>query len=89
MAWYMWFILFTAGCLAGNMILRIVYGKKYYFYQTWVDKGYKMGYRDGASNVKMYYSVKSKLPSTQWVKQNQGRTLNTREKILSSLNSEN
>jgi len=89
MAWYMWFILFTGSCFVANMLLRIIFGKKYYFYQEWVDKGYRMGYRDGATNVKMYYTLKSKLPTTQWLKQNQGKTLDTRDKILSSLNSEN
>ena len=89
MEWYMWIVTFTVGSFFANLLLKWLYGKKHYFHKEFVEQGYERGYRDGAANVKMYYSVKSKLPSTQWLKQNHGKTLNTRAKILSSLNSEN
>ena len=50
------------------------------------NEGYEDGYRDGAMNVKMYYSMKSESPPIEWLRTNQGNLLDTREKLLASLN---
>ena len=50
------------------------------------NNNFKQGYRDGATNVKMYYSMKSELPPIEWIKNNRGNLLDTREKLLASLN---
>ena len=86
MEWYMWILTFMVGSFFANMLLRWMYGKKRYFHQEFIDKGYEDGYRDGAMNVKMYYSMKTELPSIEWLKMNQGNLLDTREKLLASLN---
>lgn len=86
MEWYMWILTFTVGSFCANMLLRWMYGKKAYFHTVFYEQGYGEGYRDGITNVKMYYSLKSELPSIQWLKENRGQLLDTREKLLASLN---
>ena len=86
MEWYMWILIVMVGSFLGNLLLRWLYGKQPFFYQNFIEKGYEDGYRDGATNVKMYYSMKSELPDITWLKENKGSLLNTREKILTSLN---
>ena len=86
MEWYMWILTFMVGSFLANMLLRWMYGKKAYFHQEFLDKGYEDGYRDGAMNVKMYYSMKSESPPIEWLRTNQGNLLDTREKLLASLN---
>ena len=56
MEWYMWIITFTVGSFFANLLLRWLYGKKHYFHKEFIEQGYERGYRDGATNVKMYYS---------------------------------
>jgi len=85
----MWIITFMVGSFVANMLLRWLYGKKHYFHKEFIEQGYADGYRDGATNVKMYYSMKSELPSSEWVKANQGYFLDTRKKFLASLNRQN
>lgn len=86
MEWYMWILTFMVGSFFANMLLRWLYGKKAYFHTEFKEQGYKQGYRDGATNVKMYYSMKSELPPIEWIKNNSGNLLDTREKLLASLN---
>ena len=82
----MWILTFMVGSFIANMLIRWLYGKKAYFHESFLEKGYRNGYRDGATNVKMYYSLKSELPSLKWLKENQGQLLDTREKLVASLN---
>lgn len=89
MEWYMWTLTFMVGSFIANILLRWLFGKKLYFYKEFRDQGYEQGYRDGATNVKMYYSIKSKLPPLEWVVKNRGNFLSTREKLLSSLEDKN
>jgi len=85
----MWILTFMVGSFFANMLLRWMYGKKAYFHEEFQEQGYKLGYRDGATNVKMYYSMKSELPSIEWVQANSGILLDTRKKFLASLNRRN
>ena len=78
----MWEIIFIGICIlvGSNVVLRLIYGEtitgKY-----WRKKGYEKGYRDGTTNVKMYFSLKQTLPSTHWLKTHSGTWINTREKL--------
>ena len=89
MEWYMWILTFMVGSFFANMLLRWLYGKKYYFHKEFQEQGYELGYRDGATNVKMYYSIKSELPSIEWLTNNKGNLLDTRTKLLASLETKN
>ena len=89
MNWMTWILLFTAGSLIANYIIRIIFQKKAYFHKEFIKMGYEKGYRDGATNVKMYYSFTTELPSIQWLKENKGKLLNTREKLVASITSKN
>jgi hypothetical protein len=89
MEWYMWIVTFTVGSFFANILLRWLYGKKLYFYEEFLERGYRQGYRDGAVNVKMYYSITTELPSLQWIKENQGKLLDTREKLVASISGKN
>ena len=70
-----------------NIILRLIYGDtitgKY-----WRKKGYDKGYRDGSTNVKMYYTMKKTLPSVSWINSQSGNHLNSRPKIDAALKKE-
>ena len=46
------------------------------------------GYRDGATNVKMYFSIKNTLPSVQWIDSQSGNHLNSRLKMDAALKEE-
>ena len=85
----MWIVTFTVGSFFANLLLKWLYGKKHYFHKEFVEQGYEKGYRDGAANVKMYYSIKSTLPSMEWLKNNEGNLLDTRAKFLASFEDEN
>ena len=85
----MWIITFTVGSFFANLLLRWLYGKKHYFHKEFIEQGYERGYRDGATNVKMYYSFTTELPSIQWLKENKGKLFNTREKLVASITSKN
>tara|TARA_Y100000310_G_C20064035_1_gene526314 strand:- start:55 stop:324 length:270 start_codon:yes stop_codon:yes gene_type:complete len=89
MEWYMWILTFMVGSFFANMLLRWMYGKKHYFYQEFREQGYEQGYRDGAANVKMYYSIKGESPPMDWIKKNRGTLLDTRSKFLASLEDKN
>ena len=76
------YILIGIGILVGsNIILRLIYGDtvtgKY-----WRQKGYNRGYEDGSMNTRMYMGVYHELPTTHWVKNQKGKLLDTRDKIL-------
>ena len=81
----MWIVTFMTGSLIANLLLRWAYGKKLYFHELFIEQGYDDGYRDGATNVKMYYSMKSELPSMKWLKDNHGKLLDTRVKFLAAV----
>ena len=74
-----------AWILIGSILNLIAFRKGYY---RWIQKlqyqrGYEEGYSQAAGNLRMYYAITGKLPSTVWVRQSIGHVLNTREKILS------
>tara|TARA_B100000749_G_C17979628_1_gene282645 strand:- start:39 stop:299 length:261 start_codon:yes stop_codon:yes gene_type:complete len=85
----MWeFIFIGVAILVGaNIVLRLIYGDtvtgKY-----WRKKGYDKGYRDGSTNVKMYYTMKDTLPSVSWIEAQSGKHLNSRSKIDDALKEE-
>lgn len=85
----MWIVTFTVGSFFANILLRALYGKKLYFYKEFLAQGYAQGYRDGTVNVKMYYSITKELPSLQWIKENQGKLLDTREKLVAAISGKN
>ena len=89
MNWITWILLFTAGSLIANYIIRIIFQKKAYFHKEFIKMGYEKGYRDGATNVKMFHSFKGELPPVTWLQKNRGKLLDTREKLLGSLDGEN
>jgi len=89
MDWYIWILTFMIGSFFANILLRWLYGKKHYFYKEFQEQGYEQGYRDGASNVKMYYSMKAELPPMSWLQSNRGNLIDTRAKFLTSLEDKN
>ena len=85
----MWEIIFIGICIlvGTNIILRLIYGDtvtgKY-----WRKRGYDKGYRDGSTNVKMYFTMKHVLPSVNWIKAQSGKHLDSRPKIDAALEEE-
>ena len=85
----MWEIIFIGITIlvGANIVLRLIYGDtvtgKY-----WRKKGYDKGYRDGATNVKMYHAIKKTLPSINWINAQSGKHLNSRPKIDEALKEE-
>jgi hypothetical protein len=55
------------------------------FYTLWKQKGqkegYTLGYRDGACNVKAYYTKHKEMPTKDWVIKQQGTLIDTLEKL--------
>jgi len=47
---------------------------------------YQRGFKDGATAIKMYYAILANMPDSQWVLTNCMKKLDTREKILETLN---
>ena len=48
-------------------------------------KPYQRGFKDGAMGVKMYYTIVGKMPDSYWVLANCMKRLDTREKLLETL----
>jgi len=46
---------------------------------------YQRGFKDGAMGVKMYYTMVGKMPDSRWVLTNCMKRLDTREKIIETL----
>ena len=66
-----------------RIILQVLLGDKI-VNEHWLNQGYKSGYYDGQMNIRMYFSIYNKLPSTDWVAHQLGKQLNTREKLLAA-----
>ena len=85
----MWEIIFIGICIlvGTHIILRLMFGEtvtaKHYR-----RAGYAKGYRDGSTNVKMYFTMKKTLPSTGWINSQSGNYLNSRPKIDAALKEE-
>jgi len=47
---------------------------------------YQRGFKDGAMGIKMYYTILDEMPNSQWVLTNCMKRLDTREKLLATLN---
>jgi len=46
---------------------------------------YQRGFKDGAMGIKMYYTILEKMPDSHWVLTNCMKRLDTREKLLETL----
>ena len=46
---------------------------------------YQRGFKDGVMGIKMYYTILEKMPDSQWVLTNCMKRLDTREKLLETL----
>ena len=46
---------------------------------------YQRGFKDGDMGIKMYYTILEKMPDSQWVLTNCMKRLDTREKLLETL----
>jgi len=68
--------------LVGTSIVFRVLFKDSITKPYWTQQGYKSGYEDSQTNIRMYFSIYEKLPSTIWVVKQSGNTINTREKLL-------
>jgi len=85
----MWeYIFIGIAILVGSrIVLQLIYGDtvtgKYHR-----RRGYKKGYRDGSTNVKMYFTMKKTLPSVNWIDSQSGKHLNSRSKIDEALKGE-
>ena len=73
--------------VGSNIVLRLIYGDKATG-KYWRKRGYDKGYRDGSTNVKMYYTMKKTLPSVSWLNFQSGNHLNSRPKIDAALKKE-
>lgn len=89
----MWILTFMVGSFISSIFLRVLFGKQKYFHKEFekegYDKGYEKGYKDGAVNVKMFYSMKMNLPSAGWLSAQKGKSLDTRQKFLETINEGN
>ena len=73
-----------------NITLRIFFKKSYFLHKVFIQagreqgwtEGYACGYKDGATNAKMYFLVTDTIPSEDWLRTYKGKRLDTREKIL-------
>ena len=86
-----WIIVFAIGSLIANTLLRIMFGKTYFLHKVLIEqgyeKGYDIGYWDGCTNIKMYYSLMNKkVPPSDWLKDTMGSRLDTRDKMTEVLN---
>jgi len=85
----MWEIIFIGICIlvGTHIILRLMFGEtvtaKHYR-----KRGYEKGYRDGSTNVKMYFSIKKTLPNAHWIASQSGNHLDSRLKIDAALKEE-
>lgn len=76
--------------ITGNLLLRVIFKKSYFLHKVFIKQGeekgridgYHCGYKDGAINAKMYFSVAREIPTTDWLDSHKGKRLDTREKIL-------
>ena len=74
----------------GNLLFRIVFKKSYFLHKVFIKQGeekgrvdgYHCGYKDGAINAKMYFSITKEIPTGDWLNSHKGQRLDTREKIL-------
>ena len=46
---------------------------------------YQRGFKDGAMGIKMYFTIVGKMPDSYWVLTNCMKRLDTREKLLETL----
>jgi hypothetical protein len=49
---------------------------------------YQRGFKDGATAIKMYFAILANMPDSQWVLTNCMKKLDTREKILETLDTD-
>ena len=86
-----WFMVFFAGSMVANILLRILWGKAYFVHKVLIEhgyeKGYNIGYWDGCTNIKMYHALMDKkVPPVNWLKHTMGSRLDTRDKAVKVLN---
>jgi hypothetical protein len=46
---------------------------------------YQRGFKDGAMGIKLYYAILDEMPNSQWILTNCMKRLDTREKLLETL----
>ena len=91
MSIFEWFILFLAGSMVANTLLRLMWGKAYFLHRVLIQHGYEQGYDtgywDGCTNIKMYHALMDKkVPPSDWLKDTMGSRLDTRAKAVEVLN---
>jgi len=70
--------------LVGTSIVFRVLFKDSITKPYWTQQGYKSGYEDSQTNIRMYFSIYEKLPSTTWVGKQSGTQINTRAKLMAA-----
>jgi len=91
MSTWEWFLIFFAGSMVANILLRLLLGKAYFLHRVLIEqgyeKGYDIGYWDGCTNIKMYHALMNKkVPPADWLKNTMGSRLDTRDKAIKVLN---
>lgn len=91
MSMFEWFLVFFAGSMVANSLLRLVWGKAYFIHQVLREDGFKHGYEkgywDGCTNIKMYHALMdNKVPPAKWLRDTMGSRLDTRIKAIEFLN---
>tara|TARA_Y100000034_G_C6543837_1_gene234735 strand:+ start:63 stop:350 length:288 start_codon:yes stop_codon:yes gene_type:complete len=91
MSIFEWFLVFFAGSMVANGVLRVLLGKTYFLHKLLIEhgyeRGYEMGYWDGCTNIKMYHALMNKkVPPSDWLKETMGSRLDTRDKAVEVLN---
>ena len=77
-----WTEVLLAWIVLGSLLNLLAFRKGYMKMISRIENGYEEGYRDAEMNIRMYYGVAGKLPSTIWVKQSRDLNLDTRTKLL-------
>ena len=79
-----WIEALVVWIIIGTVLNYILATKGYYkFFDDKIKEiSYNNGYDRASQNIRIFYSVTGKFPSTVWVKNSKGKVLDTREKLL-------
>lgn len=92
----LWFIALMIWIVAGSFISFFTrrWMAKYYIQALHIrdeesdTDPYQRGFKDGATGIKMYHAILDKMPDSKWILTNCMKKLDTRDKILATLNEE-
>ena len=80
---------FFMGSFLAGLVVQFLLGRSQSLQRGLLRKGYDQGYWDASVNLKMYYNIMNKtIPPSDWLRHTMGRRLDTRDKFITLMNTD-